>query len=433
MIKNYTAYFDGASKGNPGPAGIGGVILQGENVRAEVKKFIGTATNNQAEYSALIEVLRKAKELGAEAISIFSDSELVVRQLNGRYRIKEPKLKILYDQVMALRPQFLEISFNHVPREKNKLADALANQAVEEARQNGGQPKLSSDNKRVQSQKEIKFFEAEIQPVKREKAEVMILGLPLQGKVNSRPGSIHGPQAIRQGSFCIETYSPFLEKDLTSLRFYDDGDIVVKGEGEAALEALSAKISERLPQGVRPVFFGGDHSVSYAAIKALAGRGEKFSVVHLDAHPDSQESFGGESWCYATVMRRARPLVSEIYQLGIRTGTQEELKYARKANKLFLVDRFVEGLAYVEGHAGGENVYVSFDIDAVDPSLAPGTSNPVSGGLLYDQIQLLLNSLRKCKVIGFDLVEVAPNLDPSGLTQIVAAEIVRDAMLAWWA
>src|ERR1700687_5430395 len=101
MPKTLTAYFDGASKGNPGPAGIGGVIFEGHKVLTEIKKCIGIATNNQAEYSALIAVLEKASELGAEALSIFSDSELVVRQLNGEYRIKDSKLKVLYDQVTA--------------------------------------------------------------------------------------------------------------------------------------------------------------------------------------------------------------------------------------------------------------------------------------------------------------------------------------------
>jgi len=280
----------------------------------------------------------------------------------------------------------------------------------------------------------LKFFGADLKPIKREEAEVLMLGLPLQGTVNSRPGAIKGPQAIRQASHFIETYSPFFEKFAGDVKFYDDGDIIVKGKGKAGLEALALQIAKRLPQGVRPMFFGGDHSVSYAPIKVLSERGEKFSVVHLDAHCDSQDAFEGESWCYATVMRRSRQYVSgEIYQLGIRTGTPDELAYATETNKMFLSDRFVEGLNFIAQREKGKNVYVSFDIDAMDPSLAPGTSNPVSGGLLPDQIRLLFETLRVCNVIGFDIVEVAPNLDPTGLTPIVAAELVRDAMLAWWA
>jgi len=134
MSKSLTAYFDGASKGNPGPSGIGGVIIDHEQVVSEIKKYIGTATNNQAEYTALIEVLRRAKELGAEVLSVYSDSELVVRQLNGEYQIKDPKLRLLFDEVLHLRRQFQKVTFTHVLRAKNKLADALANQGVAEGR-----------------------------------------------------------------------------------------------------------------------------------------------------------------------------------------------------------------------------------------------------------------------------------------------------------
>ncbi len=280
----------------------------------------------------------------------------------------------------------------------------------------------------------VKFCEEALDSIEREKAEVMIFGLPYQGTVNTRPGAIKGPQAIRVASHCIETYSPFFDKDLRSVNFYDDGDIPVKGKGKMALEAMAGAIWKRLRKGIRPVFLGGDHSVSYSAIKALVGRGEKFNIVHLDAHPDSQDSFEGDSWSYASVMRRIKKIWDgEIYQLGIRTATEEELEYASKNNKLFLCDRFIEGLSQIEKETKGKNIYVSFDIDALDPSLAPGTSNPVCGGLLWDQVRLLFNTLKKSKVIGFDVVEVAPNLDPSGLTPIVAAEIVRDGMLAWWA
>lgn len=133
-MKALTAYFDGASKGNPGPSGIGGVLFDGDHVIAEVKEYIGIATNNQAEYSALIAVLEEAKKLGAETLSIFADSELVVRQLTGEYRVKNPKLAPLFLKASQLRKSFLRVTFRHVPREKNKLADALANLAVAEGR-----------------------------------------------------------------------------------------------------------------------------------------------------------------------------------------------------------------------------------------------------------------------------------------------------------
>lgn len=430
MGKNVTVYFDGASKGNPGPSGIGALILEEPNIRHEIKKFIGVATNNQAEYSALLEALHEAKKLGANRVQVFSDSELVIFQLNGRYQIKDPKLKLFYEQVRNLIGAFDHIKFTHIPREKNKEADALANLAVKNNHSGG---KKTSSVAEKKSSLNPRFFEFCHPSISREEAEIMILGLPYEGTVNSRPGAINGPKAIREACHVVESYSPFFNRDLCALPFYDDGDIQPFGKGKAALDGMADEILKRLPRDVKPVFLGGDHTVSYSAMKALAEQGKEFSVVHLDAHPDSQDAFEGDEWCYATFMRRSKEFLrGDVYQLGVRTCTKPEWDYAVAHHKVFSADRFVEGALYVGEHARGKNIYVTFDIDVLDPSLAAGTSNPEYGGLMSDQIRLFLNALKEAHILGFDIVEVAPNLDPSGLTPIIAAEIARDAMLAWW-
>src|SRR5437016_3396259 len=119
MKKEFTMYFDGASKGNPGPAGIGAVVTDHAGKIHELKKYIGTATNNQAEYSALLEGLRCCASHGATEVNVYGDSELVIRQLNGEYQVKDPKLRILYDEVIEVRVSFDRITFRHIPREKN--------------------------------------------------------------------------------------------------------------------------------------------------------------------------------------------------------------------------------------------------------------------------------------------------------------------------
>lgn len=445
MEKTITLHFDGASKGNPGPSGIGAVLLEASGARHEVMKFIGHATNNQAEYTALIEALEQAHKLGAKHVQVFSDSELVVRQLNGIYKIKEPQLKLLYDEVKRLIHRFQQVKFTHVPREKNTEADALANQAVkmknESVTMTQGAKEPMKTHAATEAIKQVprpsglgtRFFDFCHPTISRDKAEIMIFGLPYEGTVNSRPGAVHGPQAIRDASHVVESYSPFLDRDLETLAFYDDGDIRPSGKGKPAFDGMAKEIIARLPKHVKPVFLGGDHASTYSAVKALVDQGKEFSIVHLDAHPDCQDSFENDPWCYATVMRRSKEILKgEIYQLGIRTCTKPELDYATKHNKLFLCDQYAEGLRYLGEQTRGKNVYVTFDIDALDPSLAPGTSNPEYGGLLPAQVHLLLKTLQKANVIGFDIVEVAPNLDPSGITPIVAAEIARDAILAWW-
>ena len=131
MKKGYL-FSDGASRGNPGPAGAGFVLI-GEDgqVASQGKRYLGMMTNNQAEYLALIDGLSKALELGYDEIEINLDSELLVRQINGEYRVKDKTLKIYYKQVMEILTKFKSVSTRHIPREKNKVADRLANEALD--------------------------------------------------------------------------------------------------------------------------------------------------------------------------------------------------------------------------------------------------------------------------------------------------------------
>ncbi len=125
-------YTDGGARGNPGPAAIGVVISN--DAGAELKRvgqYIGETTNNQAEYQALIEALKQAAVLGAERLVCHLDSELVVRQLQGQYKIKEPTLQSLAQEALRLMTKFEQVQFQHIPREKNKLADQLVNEALD--------------------------------------------------------------------------------------------------------------------------------------------------------------------------------------------------------------------------------------------------------------------------------------------------------------
>lgn len=177
-------YFDGASKGNPGPAGAGAAVLRGSSVEKEIKKYLGIATNNQAEYSALLLGLQAARDLGAKEVEVFGDSELVIFQLLGRYQIRDEKLKLLYQQVVEVGRGFDKLRFTHVPREKNKLADALANEAVRDgaaptvkvapAKQNGAEPR--------EAWVELRVGSAALIPAARHFIEEVLGGMKLAGK-----------------------------------------------------------------------------------------------------------------------------------------------------------------------------------------------------------------------------------------------------------
>ncbi|MBU1119064.1 ribonuclease HI family protein [Patescibacteria group bacterium] len=132
MAQTYSMYTDGGSRGNPGPAAAGAVLYgkKGE-VLGEVSKALGKMTNNQAEYMALILGLKKAKKLNIKSITSFLDSELIVKQLNGEYKVKNEGMKVLFEEVTDLTQEFKSISFKHIPRTKNKYADALVNKALD--------------------------------------------------------------------------------------------------------------------------------------------------------------------------------------------------------------------------------------------------------------------------------------------------------------
>lgn len=132
--KKLSSYSDGGARGNPGPAGLGAVLLDGDgNTLAEISKYLGVTTNNQAEYRALIEAITKANELGASHLDCFLDSELIVKQLKGEYKVKNADLKPHYETIKSLCSSFAKVSFTHIPRERNKEADRLANLAMDRA------------------------------------------------------------------------------------------------------------------------------------------------------------------------------------------------------------------------------------------------------------------------------------------------------------
>ncbi len=132
MSKEIVLYIDGAARGNPGPAGIGAVIKDRDTPVIQLSEYIGEATNNVAEYSALLMALQKAREVGARVLDIRSDSELLVRQLSGTYKVKNEGLKPFYSRVTELLSEFERVRFEHIPREQNTLADSLANRAIDE-------------------------------------------------------------------------------------------------------------------------------------------------------------------------------------------------------------------------------------------------------------------------------------------------------------
>jgi agmatinase len=268
-----------------------------------------------------------------------------------------------------------------------------------------------------------------------DEAQIVFFGIPFEGKVNLRKGADRGPLDLRLASDSIETYSPALDRDLEDLAMADLGDCELPdAPPRAQLEAAREEIRRFWRPGLRPVMLGGDHTATLPVIEVLAAAVPDLRIVQFDAHPDTREEFLGERFCYASAMARVMEVVppERVFQVGMRTGSREE--FERRLPNFFPVTAVAPGDAVrrILPELRRHPLYVTIDIDVLDPSEAPGTGSPEPGGLRVPEVVELIRLLQGCEVVGTDLVEVAHAHDPSGRTGIAGSWILREAILTWW-
>jgi len=274
--------------------------------------------------------------------------------------------------------------------------------------------------------------------------EVAILGAPFDGGTQYRPGARFGPRAVREASTLFSfghagAYDH--EDDATYLgpevRIVDMGDAdIVHTDTEASHANIEAGLRAALAAGALPVLIGGDHSVTIPAIRAFDGAGP-IHVVQIDAHLDFVDERHGVRHGHGNPMRRAaeKAYVTGLTQLGIRnvsSTAREGYEDARRMGSDILSVRQVRALgteAVVKRVPAGARLYLTIDIDGFCPSIAPGTGTPSHGGFLYYEVLELIQGLaHRHEIVGIDLVEVAPDYDPSGVTAILAAQLLLNAL-----
>lgn len=263
-------------------------------------------------------------------------------------------------------------------------------------------------------------------------ADIVIFGAPYDSTTSFRPGARFGTSAIRMESFGIETYSPYQDKDLADLRIYDAGDIELPfGDPQRPLEMIEAKAAQILADGKTPVLLGGEHLVTLGAVRAVAAKFPDLRIIHFDAHADLREDYLGNPLSHACVIRRCHDILGDgrIWQFGIRSGTREEFDFMR-AGRVTTEPFSLDTLAKVEFPAETP-VYLTVDLDVLDPSEFPGTGTQEAGGVRFAQLlNALLDVFKRFRVVAFDFVELAPHLDPSGRSTALACKILREALLA---
>ena len=269
-----------------------------------------------------------------------------------------------------------------------------------------------------------------------DKADYVILGVPFDVTSTYRTGARFGPTAIRQASLNIETYSFRTGIDVEDIKIHDLGDLHVSTDTAKTLEMLQLVIKDILKTGKIPITIGGEHTITYGIAKALGKTASKTAIVSFDAHLDLRNEYSGLKMSHTTFMRRTNEEVkpAKIIEIGTRAVCREELKYAKEAGIEFFTTQYVrkEGTDHVtkqlrEKLEKYENVYVSVDMDILDPAFVPAVQNPEGDGLEMYYLLDILNSICDKRVVGFDVLEIAPDYD-RGVSAVQAARVIFEML-----
>jgi agmatinase len=262
-------------------------------------------------------------------------------------------------------------------------------------------------------------------------AEWIYVGLPMDFTASFQPGSRFGPPRIREASYGLETYSLLLDRDLEDVSVADVGDLEFAfGNVSQALTQIGEAAQSILAEGKRFVAVGGEHLVTLPLIQAVVSHYPDLVVVHWDAHADLRDTYLGERLSHATVLRRVAELLrpGHLYQFGIRSGTREEMVYAKAHTHLY-PEAVLAPLTSVMEELKGRPLYVTIDLDVIDPGFFPGTGTPEPGGISAAEALSALRLLGGLNVVGMDFVETMPLPDVSQRTAVLAAKMIRDALL----
>ena len=264
-----------------------------------------------------------------------------------------------------------------------------------------------------------------------EEARVVLYGAPYDSTTSFRPGTRFGSRAIRAESYGLELYSPYQDAELRG-RVLDSGDLELPfGDPAPALAMIEARAAEILQGGKVPFLLGGEHLVTLGAVRAAAKAHPDLHILHFDAHADLRADYLGSPLSHACVLRRCHELVGDhrIYQFGIRSGDKAEFDWGK--GHVFTHKFDLEGLSEALDALQGKPVYLTVDLDVLDPSVFPGTGTPEPGGVSFDALRrAVTDACRRLNIVAADVNELSPHYDPSGISTAAACKIVREMLIA---
>ncbi|MCS7280811.1 MAG: agmatinase [Desulfobacterota bacterium] len=255
-----------------------------------------------------------------------------------------------------------------------------------------------------------------------EGSEIVLVGCPLDITSSFRGGTRFAPETIRRASWTLETYSPYLRRDLREVKLSDVGNMpLIPSDLKESLKLIERRTLELLQDSKKTIFLGGEHLITYPIVKALKQHVNGLQIIHFDAHWDLRNSYEGMELCHATVMKRIKELgIEKVFHIGVRSGTEEEFKLGKLVRSPNLLKEEIDFRT---------PTYITFDMDVLDPSLVPGVTTPEPGGLFFHDIMEYLQSMSGMDIVGADLVELAPDYDPTFVSSICAAKVVRELIL----
>ncbi len=256
-------------------------------------------------------------------------------------------------------------------------------------------------------------------------SDIVMLGLPFDGTVSYRSGSRFAPEQIRLASWGLEDFSPRFNKHLQEVNFHDAGDLELPlGNTYKSLDVIEQNVEDIYKDGKRVFGIGGEHLVTLPEIKAVSKFYEDFAVVHFDAHTDLREEYLGEEMSHSAVIRHISKIVGpkNVKQIGIRSGMKEEFEFMKENDTLCCIYSDLDCLK-------GKKIFVTVDLDVLDPSVLPGTGTPESGGMQFNELMGWFDYLKDFEIIGADVVELAPDYDMSGVSTAAATKVIRELLM----
>ena len=269
-----------------------------------------------------------------------------------------------------------------------------------------------------------------------EEADYVVFGVPFDSTSTYRTGARFGPNAIRQASLNIETHSFRSEVDIEDIGFYDAGDLHASADAKETNDMIKRVVEDILVAGKKPVVLGGEHTITFGIAQGLGAKVKDTAFVTFDAHLDLREEFLGSTYSHTTFMQMINEQLkpAKIFEVGTRSACKDEIAYAKKSGIEFFTSQQIikQGpqavLEQLEKKLEPyKNVYLTVDMDVLDPAFAPAVQNPEAEGITTTALLDIVCGLCDERVVGFDVLEIAPIYD-QGVSAIVAAKVVFEML-----